>query len=123
MKGFIEFELNEKHLELIPHLFLNELDEGEYSIKRDYLFGGDIAIEEIAKILGYYDKACPNTYECAEGPSFSEELTNEMIEYYNFFKENLYYIMLMILQYSTKGGIKIGKYRARRDDLIFEYLG
>ena len=74
------------------------------------LFGGTYVLEDIAMILGCFDKAIEGTENLTTGRRFNEELEEHMYGLYEYICENLEDILTLILQYTGNGGIEPGKY-------------
>lgn len=74
------------------------------------LFGGTYLLEDMAMILGYYDKAIENTENLSSGRRYPQELEDEMYELYNYIVDNMEDIFNLILTFIGKGGLKPGEY-------------
>ncbi len=122
MKGYKTLELTEQHLKLIKNFLVVELDDTKMGVDKIGLLGGNFAIEDTAKILGLYDKAIQNTLEDPDGPSFPEDIREELLSIYKYVSENLYEIETLIHQFVVNGGITPGKYKCRKDDYIWSKI-
>lgn len=74
------------------------------------LFGGTYVLEDIAMILGHFDKAIENSENLATGRRFPEELEEQMYEYYEYICENLDDILTLMLSFIGNGGLTAGTY-------------
>ena len=69
------------------------------------MFNGG-TIEQIARIIGCYDKVIPGTEEDFDGPKFPPEIEDHIHDTYIFVKENLNNIEELIHQRCDRGGIQ-----------------
>ena len=122
MKGYKTLELTEQHLKLIKNFLVVELDDTKIGVDKIGLLGGNFAIEDTAMIFGCYDKAIQNTLEDPDGPSFPEDIREELLSIYKYVSENLYEIETLIHQFVVNGGITPGKYKCRKDDYIWSKI-
>ena len=74
-------------------------------------WGGNYPIEEIALILGHFQKAIPGTENDVDGRKFPEELDNYFIDLYNDITENMEYMFSLLIYYTDKGGLTPGTYK------------
>lgn len=74
------------------------------------LFGGTYVLEDIAMILGCFDKAIENTETLATGRRFPEELEEEMYSLYEYICDNMEDIFNLILTFIGNGGLTPGTY-------------
>jgi hypothetical protein len=117
----IKINITEDILKLIPIIFLQEEGDNKIVIDKTHMFSiGFSLMEDMAMALGIYDRAIKGTEEDPEGKAFSEEDTNYMLELHKYIVDNLYYIETIIHQFVTKGGISVGTYKAKDNELIFE---
>lgn len=113
--------LNEEHIKLIPFIFLQESDNETVFIEKRHMFSlGSHLLEDLAMILGYNDKAIPNTENDAEGRAYPDDVEEQMLSVYNYLKDNLYYLESLIHQFSVNGGITPGSYKCKANELIWE---
>lgn len=119
----IHINLTEEHLKLIS-AFNAQLD-GDTIIYYDskWLYGGTHIMEDLALILGYQDKAVKGTENDAEGRAYDEETEKHMKELHQYIVDNFFYIENLIHYYSTRGGLKVGEYTCKDNELIWEYKG
>lgn len=115
--------LTEEHLKLIPMFFIQEFNDNEIGITKEQLFNlGSHLLEDMAFILGLTDKAIPNTKNDADGMAFDDETEKHMIELFEYVKENLFYIESLIHQFACRGGITVGTYKCKEEELIWEKI-
>jgi hypothetical protein len=74
------------------------------------LFGGTYLLEDMAMILGYFDKAIENSETLATGRRFPKELEDEMYSLYDFICSNMEDIFTLILSFIGNGGLVPGTY-------------
>lgn len=86
------------------------------------LYGGNHLAEDMARILGYYDKVIPETMESPMGPRFPEEIENHLIELDEYIVSNLTNIEEILHQHCSEG-IKAGKYTSLDRTHIWKYVG
>jgi hypothetical protein len=117
----IKINITEDILKLIPIIFLQEEGDNKIVIDKTHMFSiGFSLMEDMAMALGIYDRAIKGTEEDPEGKAFSEEDTNYMLELHKYIVDNLYYIETIIHQFVTNGGISVGTYKAKDNELIWE---
>ena len=74
------------------------------------LFGGTYVLEDIALILGCFDKAIPYSENLATGRRFPEELEEKMYKLYDDIVSNFDDIMTIVFTFVNKGGLQPGVY-------------
>lgn len=89
--------LKKEHLKLINFILLDKRDDG-IVIPYNGLFGGGHVLDDIATILGWLDKAIPNSENSSYGRAFDDETERKMMSYYEFVKGNLNEIEELIHQ-------------------------
>lgn len=75
------------------------------------LFGGTYVLEDIALILGYFDKAVDKSETWTTGRRFPIDLEEEMYELYDYIVENLEDIITLVFTFINKGGLTEGTYQ------------
>ena len=75
------------------------------------LFGGTYVLEDVAMIIGKFDKVIPESIEEPTGCRFPPELEEYMYGLYNYIYDNMEYIISLVLFYSTRGGLTPGTYK------------
>jgi hypothetical protein len=74
------------------------------------LFGGTYLLEDMAMILGYFDKAIENSETLTGGRRFPEELEEEMYVLYDYICNNMEDIFELVLTFIGNGGLVPGVY-------------
>lgn len=113
--------LTEDHLKLIPMLYVQEFNDNEVGISNEQLFSlGNHLLEDMALILNLTDKSIPNTKYDADGMAFENEAEQYMLDLFNYLTENLFYIESLIHQFVCNGGLTVGTYKCKVEELIWE---
>lgn len=118
-------EITEDLLKLIPIVFLQEKtwpdNNKTVSIETSHLYNvGFGLIEDMAMALGIYDRTIKGTEDDPEGKAFSKEDTDYMLSLHKYIVDNIYYIETLIHQFVGKGGLEVGTYRCKDNELIWE---
>lgn len=120
-------EVTEDLLKVIPIIFLQEkngFDNKTITIDTSHIFSiGFGLMEDMAMALGIYDRAIKGTEDDPEGKAFSEEDTEYMLSLHKYVVDNIYYIESLIHQYVVKGGLTVGTYKCKDNELIFQKEG
>ena len=116
-------EVTEDLLKVIPIIFLQEktgFDNKTVTIDTSHIFSiGFGLMEDMAMALGIYDRAIKGTEDDPEGKAFSEEDTEYMLSLHKYVVDNIYYIESLIHQYVVKGGLEVGVYKCKDNELIW----
>lgn len=112
--------ITEDVIKVIPMLFLQQDGDDVVFYSRKWLFGGTHVLEDIAMCLGISDHYIKGTEDDADGRAFNEEDTERMLKLNEYISENLFYLESLIHQYIVKGGITVGTYKAKDNELIWE---
>ena len=112
-------KLTDEHLKLIENIKFESFvfDSGSrngrigWGIDQYSLFGGTYALEDIALILGHWDKYIKGTENDPMGRRYPDELENHMWELYDHIWRNIESIMNLVLYFSNKGGLTPGEYK------------
>lgn len=119
-------EVTEDLLKVIPIIFLQEktgFDNKTITIDTSHIFSiGFGLMEDMAMALGIYDKAIKGTEDDPEGRAFSEEDTEYMLSLHKYVVDNIYYIETLIHQFVVKGGLEVGTYKCKDNEMIFEKI-
>lgn len=113
--------LSSDHLKLIPFLFIQE--DGDYNImidKEQIFCLGSQLFEDMSMILGLRDKMIPNTQNDADGMAFDDETESYMKGLYDYLVDNLYDIETLIHQFVVKGGLSVGTYVCKDNEMLWE---
>lgn len=117
-------EVTEDLLKVIPIIFLQEkigFENKTVTIDTSHIFSiGFGLMEDMAMALGIYDRAIKGTEDDPEGKAFSEEDTEYMLSLHKYVVDNIYYIESLIHQFVVKGGLEVGVYKAKDNELIWE---
>ena len=121
----IRIEVTEDLLKVIPIIYWQKNVEWDYSeiiIRTDHIFsaGGLHLLEDMAMALNIYDRKIKGTEDDPEGAAFNEEDTERMLTLHKYVVDNIQYIESLIHQYVTKGGLQVGVYKCKDNELIFE---
>ena len=117
-----KLKITEDILKVMPILLIEPKGDDELVINRKHLYNvGFSAMEDIAMAIGIYDRRIKGTEEDSDGVAFSDEDTERILSIHNFIKENLFYLESLIHQYIIKGGIKVGTYKCKDNELIWQY--
>ena len=113
-------EVTEDLLKLIPIIYLQTRGDNEVVIDKTHIFSvGLHLLEDMSMALGIYDRAIKGTEDDPEGRAFSEEDTKYMLDLHKYIVDNIYYIESLIHQYAVNGGLSVGIYRAKDNELIW----
>lgn len=74
-------------------------------------WGGNYPIEDIALILGHWDKTIPGTEDDYDGRKFPTELQEHMSDLYFDITENFELYFKLLVYMSDKGGLTPGTYK------------
>lgn len=121
----VRIEVTEDLLKVIPIIYWQKNVEWDYSeiiIRTDHIFsaGGLHLLEDMAMALNIYDRKIKGTEDDPEGAAFNEEDTERMLTLHKYVVDNIQYIESLIHQYITKGGLQVGVYKAKDNELIWE---
>lgn len=105
----IKIKLNENHLKLINEFRVEKIDDYHSGIDTVNPYGGTYLMEDLAQILGYWDKALPGTESDYDGRKFGIENEIDMLKTHMYLMDNAEYILSIILQFALTG-VKIGTY-------------
>ena len=111
-------EITDEILKLIPIILINVEGDDKVVVDRSHMFIGSHLMEDMAMTLGY--ESVNGTEDDAEGRAYSEEDTNHMLEVHKYIVDNLFYLETLIHQFVTKGGLEVGVYKAKDNELIWE---
>lgn len=120
-----KIEVTEDLLRVIPIIFVQQkigktTDEKTIYVDTTHVFSiGMHLLEDMAMALGIYDRAIKGTEDDPEGKAFNEEDTNYMLSLHKYVVDNLYYIETLIHQFVVKGGLEVGEYYCKDNELIW----
>ena len=125
-----KIELTENHLKLISQIKFEAFSFGEdisskrlgWGIDQWNMFGGTYVMEDVALIIGEYDKFIPGTEDSPSGKRYPSDLEDYMWGIYNDIYSNMEYIIDMVLYYSNKGGLKPGVYKCNTNTMVWDFI-
>lgn len=119
----LHLNLTEDHLKLVRFLNIEDKNENYLEInKKTMLTLQSHILDDVAMILGLRDKAIKNTEEDADGAAYPDDVEKYMLDTYQYVSDNLYLIETLLHQ-KVMEGIKVGHYKAKDSDLIWEFCG
>ena len=74
----------------------------------------------MSMILGLRDKMIPNTQNDADGMAFDDETESYMKGLYDYLVDNLYDIETLIHQFVVNGGLSVGTYVCKDNEMLWE---
>ena len=85
-------------------------------------WGGNYPIEDIALVLGYWDKAIPGTEDDVDGRKFPEYIEDKLFRLYDDITVNMEDYFSLLISQAGNGGLKPGYYKCnpRLKDWKFE---
>lgn len=118
-------EITEDLLKVIPIIYLQEnvrgIDDKTITIDSNHLYNvGMHLLEDLSMALDIYDHAIKGTEDDPDGRAFNEEDTERMLSLHKYVVDNIYYLETLIHQYAVKGGLEVGVYKAKDNELIWE---
>jgi len=121
--AILHLNLTEDHLKLVRFLNIEDKDDDVLTInKKVMLTMQSHILDDVAMILGLRDKAIKGTEEDADGRAYPDDVEQYMLDVYHYVSDNLYLIETLLHQFVFEG-VKVGEYRAKDSDLVWEYLG
>jgi hypothetical protein len=114
-----KLNVTEDHIKLLQGIkfekfvFDNDTRNGRigWGIDQYSPWGGVYPIEQIALILGCWDKFIPGTEEDFDGRKFPQDLSNHFWDLYEDITENMEYYWDLLIYYTDKGGLTPGTYK------------
>ena len=123
--------LTKDHLSLIKNIKFeafvfdsNENKNGRFGwgIDQYSLFGGSYAMEDIAMILGNYDKYIKGTESDPMGKQYPKEMEEYMWSLYDYIYKNMEDIIKLVFQFSNEGGLSEGTYKLNNETYLWEKI-
>ena len=119
----LHLNLTEDHLKLVRFLNIEDKDDNALTINKKVMLTMQTHIlDDVAMILGLRDKAIKNTEEDADGGAYPDDVEKYMLDTYNYVSENLYLIETLLHQ-KVFEGIKLGHYKCKDNEMIWEFCG
>lgn len=126
----IKVKLTKDHLSLISNIRFKEkpeykdnVQEADWGIDFNSLYGGSFLLEDISYILGCYDKHIEGTEDSFMGVRFEEDLEGYMLGLHKYILDNIEYIEEILHQFCTKGGLSAGVYSCKSNQRIWVFEG
>lgn len=113
--------LNDNHIKLISKMVVREFSATKIGIDLYDLYGGGFVYQDMANILGMRDHMIEGTEEDPEGPMYDEETQLKLEDIDGYIHDHLVEIIEIVMQFSSKGGLKPGKYVCDDAIRIWEY--
>lgn len=115
----IHLKLNEDHIKLIRMVGIDDDRDDCLEIdKKAFLCVKSHLLDDVAMVLGKIDQAISSTTEDSDGRAYPDDVEEYLLTTYNYVKDNLYYIELLLHQRCGEG-IQPGHYVASDKDLIW----
>ena len=119
----LHLHLTEDHLKLVRALNIEDNDDEVLTLNKGIMLCiQSHLLDDVAMVLGLTDKAIKNTENDALGRAYPDDIENYMVETYNYVSNNLYLIETLLHQ-NVFTGIKPGHYKAKDNEMIWEYCG
>ena len=112
MKNF-KIELKEDHIKLIENFKFKHLNDYVFGVDTINPYGGDFLFEDLAIILGVWDKHVKGTEYDIDGRKYGSKLENEMISIHSYVMDNID-LIIDILFNQINTGLKSGIYTYNR---------
>lgn len=116
----IKIRLTEKHIKLIKNFKVERFDDIKAGFDTINPYGGSYLMEDLALILGYWDKAIEGTETDFDGRKFGLDNEIEMINIHNYVVDNFEFIMSIIIQFIDIG-VKPGLYTSKENYINWDY--
>lgn len=117
----IKIKLTEEHLKLIKSFTIERINDIHIGFDTINPYGGNYLMEDLAMILGYWDKATIGSELDYDGKKFGLENEIEMIKIHSYLMDNFSYVMSIIIQFATEG-IKPGLYTSIDYNINWTYI-
>ena len=116
----IKLNLTNEHILLIKNFKFTKV--GDYKIELDVYspYGGDYLMEDLAIILGKWDKFTPGTETDYNGKKFGFEAETETLSYHMYLVDNIEFIMSLLVQFIGVG-LKPGIYSTINYKIDWKY--
>lgn len=116
----IKITLTEEHIKLMSQFRNERIDDIYIGYDTINPYGGSYLMDDLAMILGYWDKAVPGTENDYDGRKFGLENEQKMIEVHTYLMDNMQYILSIMVQFVTRG-VKPGTYSSIDTNLEWVY--
>jgi len=105
----IKLTLTENHILLIKNFKFAKVDDYKINLDIYSPYGGDYLMEDLALILGKWDKFTPGTENDYDGKKYGLDVETEMLSTHMYLVDNIDFIMSLLLQF-IEIGLKPGIY-------------
>jgi hypothetical protein len=116
----IKINLTENHIKLIKNFKVERINDIYVGVDTINPYGGSYLMEDLAMMLGYWDKAVEGTEKDYDGRKFGLDNEQEMIEIHNYVMNNMPFILSILIQFSTDI-VKPGVYTSLDYNIFWEY--
>lgn len=116
----IKITLTEEHIKLLKEFRNTQIDDIYVGYDTINPYGGSYLMEDIAMILGYWDKAIPGTENDYDGRKFGIENEQKMLDIHTYLMDNIRFVFSIVFQF-MEIGIKPGLYTSLDNDLNWTY--
>jgi hypothetical protein len=116
----IKIKLLEEHIKLIKEFRIERISDIYVGFDTINPYSGGYLMEDLAMILGYWDKVVPGTEKDFDGRKFGFENEQNMLSIHMYIMDNMEFILSIIVQFITIG-IKPGNYTAIDYNLHWEF--
>lgn len=116
----VKINLTEEHIKLIKEFRIERIDDIYIGFDTINPYGGSYLMEDLAMILGYWDKAIEGTEKDYDGRKFGIENEQKMLSIHTYLMDNMEYILSILTQFITTG-VKPGLYTATDYNLRWDY--
>lgn len=116
----IKINITEDHIKLIKEFKVEKINDTYTGFDTINPYGGDYLMEDLAMILGYWDKAVDGTEKDYDGRKFGLDIEQKMLDIHMYLMNNLEFILTIITQFIMTG-VKPGLYTAIDYNLHWEY--
>lgn len=116
----IKIKITKDHLKLIKQFKVETINDYKTGFDIINPYGGMYLMEDLAMILGYWDKAVEGTEKDYDGRKFGIDNEIKMLEIHTYVIDNINFILSILIQFSDKG-IKPGLYTSLDYDLNWTY--
>lgn len=127
--GILKVKLTEDMIKLISNIRFKEVPDMDkecevltWGLDFFNLYGETTTFEEIAYILGLYDKRIKDTEESPLGAKFPEDISNYLWETHSYIVDNIGSIEEILHQFAGKGGLTPGDYQCKSHERIWEKI-
>jgi hypothetical protein len=119
----IKINLTEEHIKLIKNFKVERINDIHVGFDTINPYGGSYLLEELAMILGYWDKAIEGSEtDLIHGRRFGLENEQAMLDIHKYVVDNFMFITSILIQFADSG-LKPGTYSSLDYYINWEYKG